>query len=162
MAKVYKIEGLDDCLKCMDAAPANVLKMTRAAMREAGKQTARLIRQRTPGRFRGLVGYKVTKGQVSGNTYALVGYFNKGKRHSSGSDIQDWFKAYWKNYGTLARRDASHHFVNAVKRSVRGRRNNVGQKAENFFEAAIGGWDEQFLRSFREKMKQQEQTLYER
>ena len=39
MAKVYKIEGLDDCLKCMDAAPANVLKMTRAAMREAGKQT---------------------------------------------------------------------------------------------------------------------------
>ncbi len=32
MAKVFKIDGLDDCIKCMDQAPANVLTMTRTAM----------------------------------------------------------------------------------------------------------------------------------
>ena len=162
MAKVFKIEGIDECIKCMDAAPENVMKMTLNAMRDAGKQTARMIRQRTPGRFRRLVGYKVSKGQISGNTYALVGYFNKGKKKSSNSEISDWFKAYWKNYGTLARRDASHNFVTAVKRNVRGRRNQLGQPAELFFEQAIGGWDNEFLASFRESMKKQESTLYDR
>ncbi len=162
MARVYKIEGLDDCIKCLDRAPANVVKMTRTAMREAGKQTARLIRQRTPGRFRRLVGYKVSKGQLSGNTYALVGYFNKSGKKASNRDIPDWFKAYWKNYGTLARRDASHHFVTPVKKGrVPGRRNQMGQPAVNFFEAAIGGWENQFLNAFQNSMKAQENKLTE-
>ncbi len=162
MAKVFKIEGLDDCIKCMDSAPANVVKMTRTAMKAAGKSTAALIRQRTPGPFRKLVGYRVTKGQLSGNTYALVGYFNKGAKKNSNSEISVWFKAYWKNYGTLARRDASHNFVTPVKARVRTRRNNVGQPAELFFESAIPGWDRRFLDTFQESMKKQEQTLYDR
>lgn len=162
MAKVYKIEGLDDCIKCMDAAPANVMKMARTAMKDASKVTARDIRSRTPGRWRRLVAYKVTKGQFSGDTYALVGYFNKGAKKNSNTEIPDWFKAYWKNYGTLARRDRNHHFVNPVKRGTKRRRNNVGQRAENFFENAIGGWDTRFLNAFRESMKQQENKLYDR
>lgn len=161
MAKVYKIEGLDDCIRAMDRAPENVVKITRISMREASKQTARMIRQRTPGRFRRLVGYKVTKGQLTGDTYALVGYFNKGKKKSSDREIPDWFKAYWKNYGTLSRRDASHQFVYGVKPHAK-RRNNVGQPAENFFEQAIDGWDNKFLSAFRDKMKQQEDKLYDR
>ena len=44
MAKVFKIEGLDDCIKCMDEAPQNVMKMTKTAMKEAGRATARVIR----------------------------------------------------------------------------------------------------------------------
>ena len=162
MAKVFKIEGLDDCIRCMDAAPGNVMKMTRNAMKEGGKSTARMIRQRTPARWRRLVGYKVTKGQLSGDTYALVGYFNKGKAKGSNAEIPDWFKAYWKNYGTLARRDASHHFVSPVKAHVRGRRNNIGQPANLFFEQAIGGWDQKFLGAFQDSMKKQESTLYDR
>ena len=151
MAKIGTIEGLDDCLKCLDTAPENVVKMTKNAMREGGKAASRVIRAKTPARWRRLVGYKVSKGQLSGNTYALVGYFNKG-----------WFKAYWKNYGTLARRDASHHFSNPVKRNVRGRRNNVGQPANLFFEQALGGCYERFLSAFRDSMSKQEQTLYDR
>lgn len=162
MAKVFKIEGLDDCIKCMDAAPANVMKMTRAAMKDAGKVTARDIRSRTPGRWRRLVGYKVTKGQLSGNTYALVGYFNKGAKKNSNAAIPDWFKAYWKNYGTLARRDRNHHFTNPVKGGSKRRRNNVGQHAENFFESAISGWDSRFLSAFQDSMKKQENKLYDR
>lgn len=162
MAKVFKIEGLDDCIKCIEHAPENVLKMTKASMKDAGKATATLIRQRTPSRFRRLVGYKVSKGQLSGNTYALVGYFSKGKKKNSNSEIPDWFKAYWKNYGTLARRDRSHNFSYPVKNNVRRRRNNLGQPANNFFESAIGGWERQFLEKFRESMKRQEQKLYDR
>lgn len=162
MATTYRIEGLDDCLKCMDQAPQNVVKMTKTAMREAGKQTARLIRSRTPGRFRRLVGSKVTKGQATGITYALVGYFSKENKKGSHSEVSDWFKAYWKNYGTLARRDRSHAFATSVKPHVKGRRNNVGQNPENFFEQAIEGWDNKFLESFQESMKKQENKLYDR
>ena len=62
MAKAsITIEGLDDCIKCLDRAPDNLLKMSRKAMREAAKPTARVIRQQTPKRFRKLVRYKVVK-----------------------------------------------------------------------------------------------------
>lgn len=162
MAKVYKIEGLDDCIKCMDQAPENVMKMTKAAMKEAGRQTARLIRSATPARWKRLVGSKVTKGQLTGDTYALVGYFNKGKKKGSNAGIPDWFKAYWKNYGTLTKRDQSHRFEYGVKAHSNGRRNNVGQPAENFFEAAIGGWDSKFFDEFQKSMVKQENKLYDR
>jgi len=162
MAGVYKIEGLDDCIRCMDHAPQNVLKMTQKAMKEAGRHTARVIRGKTPGRWRRLVGSKVTKGQISGDIYALVGYFNKAQKKGSNAEIPDWFKAYWKNYGTLTRRDQSHHFVNGIKAKVRGRRNNLGQPANNFFEQAIQGWAGEFLGTFQQSMKQQEDTLYDR
>lgn len=162
MAKIGTIEGLDDCLKCLDTAPENVVKMTKNAMREGGKAASRVIMAKTPARWRRLVGYKVSKGQLSGNTYALVGYFNKGKSKGTAGAIDDWFKAYWKNYGTLARRDASHHFSYPVKRHVRGRRNNVGQPANLFFEQSLGGCYERFLSAFRDSMSKQEQTLYDR
>ena len=158
----YKIDGLDDCLKCLDAAPDNVVKMTKVSMREAGKKTARIIRSRTPGRFRRIVGYKVQRGDVSKNLYTLVGYFNKGKKKSSDKEIADWFKAYWKNYGTLTRRDASHHFEYPVKGRVRTRRNNVGQPAENFFEQAIEGWEGESMKAFEDEMVKQQDKLYDR
>ena len=158
----YKIEGMDDCLRCLDAAPGNVVKMAKTAMREGGKQTARLIRQRTPARWRKLAGYKISKGQLSGDSYALVGYFNKGGKKEERGQIPDWFKAYWQNYGTLTKRDPSHHFENAVKGKVRGRRNSVGQAAQNFFEGAIGGWEDKFMEAFEKKMAEQEDKLYDR
>jgi len=161
MAGSISIEGLDDCLRCLDAAPANLVKMTRTAMRDASKATSRQIRQKTPARFRRLVRYKVFKGQVSGNLGALVGLFNKGKTNGS-SQVADWFKAYWKNYGTLTRRDQSHHFQQPVKRRVRGRRNNIGQPAEKFFEDAIAGWEGPFMDAFSKSLKEQENKIYDR
>ena len=162
MAEVAYIEGLDDCLRCLNQSPENVLKMTKQALREAGKKTARQIRQKTPQRFRRLVKYKVFKGQVSQDLSALVGLFNKQQKANGSSGVQDWFKAYWKNYGTLARRDPDHHFEQAVKRNVRNRRNNVGQPAEKFFEAASAGWEGPFMDTFSQSMKDQEDKLYDR
>jgi len=162
MAQLIHIEGLDDCLRCMDAAPSNALKMTQTALREASKKSARTIRQKTPPRFRRLVKYKVFKGQVTNSQNALVGLFNKKQTTNGSSTVADWFKAYWKNYGTLTRRDQQHVFDTQVKRRVARRRNNVGQPHENFFEAAIAGWEGPFMEAFEQSMAEQQEKLYDR
>lgn len=160
----YKIEGLDDCLKCIDKAPDNVLKMTKASMREAAKKTTRSIRQRLPKQFwRRLVRYKMSKGQLTQNTYVLMGLFNKGKKNADGGKyIPDWFKAYWQNYGTLKHRDSSHHFDYPVKAGTKRRRNNEGQMATNDFETAIAGWESEFMATFEDEMVKQQDKLYDR
>ena len=162
MAQLGHIEGLDDCLRCMDAAPQNAVKMAQTAMREAAKKSARTIRQKTPRRFRRLVKYKVFKGQETKNYNALVGLFNKKQTTNGSSEIPDWFKAYWKNYGTLTRRDPSHTFDSPVKQRVPRRRNNIGQPYENFFEGAIAGWEGPFMDAFEQSMAEQQEKLYDR
>lgn len=162
MAKLVHIEGLDDCLRCLDAAPKNALSMTQTALRDASKKSVRIIRQKTPQRFRRLVKYKVFKGQITNNMNALVGLFNKGQSKNGSSEVSDWFKAYWKNYGTLTRRDPEHIFDQAVKRRVMRRRNNVGQHHENFFEGAIAGWEGPFMDAFEQSMAEQQEKLYDR
>lgn len=162
MAQVVHIEGLDDCFRCLDAAPGNAVKMTQTALREASRKAARTIRQKIPQRFRRLVKYKVFKGQVTQNTNALVGLFNKKQTKNGSNEVPDWYKAYWRNYGTLTKRDQQHTFDTPVKRHVARRRNDIGQAAEKFFEAAIAGWDGPFMEAFEQSMAEQQEKLYDR
>ena len=96
---------------------------------------------------------------------ALVGAFNRVK---SGTDEpDDWFKAYWKNYGTLTHRDPGHKFDYPIKpdnwAAAKRRRNRVGQKHENFYDGAVNGPAQNaFLRAFQDYIKQQEDKLKER
>ncbi len=154
------ISGLDDCLKCFDQAPDNLLKVVRMALKEGGKEAAKEIRKAMPRRFKRLVSSKIVKGTLSGDYTALVGAFNKVK--SGTSEPDDWFKAYWKNYGTLTRRDRNHKFDYPVKRLNHKRRNEVGQPAEKFYDPAIVPAQEAFLRKFQDSVKQQEDKLKER
>ena len=158
------ITGLDDALKCFDRAPSNLLKVVKQALRDGGKQAAKEIRKAMPRRFKRLVSSKVVKGSVSGDWSALVGAFNK---IQSGTDEpSDWFKAYWKNYGTLTHRDKSHKFDYPIKpdhwAAAKRRRNNVGQPHENFYDGAIGPAQDAFLRAFQDSVKRQEDKLKER
>ena len=154
------ITGLDDCLKCFDKAPSNLLKVVKQALRDGGKQAAKEIRKAMPRRFKRLVSCKVVKGSVSGDWSALVGAFNKAK---SGTDEpDDWFKAYWKNYGTLTHRDKSHKFDYPIKKLNRKRRNEVGQPAEMFYDPAIPAAQDAFLRKFEDYIKTNEDYLKER
>lgn len=154
------ITGLDDCLKCFDRAPGNLLKVVKQALRDGGKQAAKEIRKAMPRRFKRLVSSKVVRGTLSGDWSALVGAFNRVK---SGTDEpDDWFKAYWKNYGTLAHRDRSHKFDYPIKHLNRKRRNESGQPAENFYDPAIGPAQDAFLRAFQDSVKRQEDKLKER
>lgn len=154
------ITGLDDCLKCFDKAPENLLKLVKKALKEGGKQAAKEIRKVMPRRFKRLVSNKVVKGALSGDTYALVGAFNRVK--SGTNEPDDWFKAYWMNYGTLTKRSKEHKFDYPIKKLSQKRRNEVGQKAEMFYDRAVAPAQEAFLRAFQDYVKANEDQLKER
>ena len=144
MAGYARIEGLDEALRAIDRSPAELLKLNQAAMRKAAQATLREVRGKLPSRWRKLAGAKVSKAW-DGHTLARVGLYNTG---DGDRKSMDWFKAYWKNYGTLKHRDPSHHFDTPVKAAKPGRRNNEGQRAEHFFEAAMSQADATFTEVF--------------
>lgn len=152
------IEGLDDCLRKLDALPANALKICEESMKEAGKPVVQHVRSGVPSEFRRLVKMKLIPAgkMMSGLTTLIIGAF-KGKVR--GNEIPAWFKMYWKNYGTLTKRDPQHEFVHPVKKSVRGRRNNVGQAHENFFDDALRGWEAMMEQGFVSAIRRREDQL---
>ena len=154
------ITGLDDALKCFDQAPANLLKVVKQALKDGGKQAAKEIRKAMPRRFKRLVSCKVVKGALSQDWSALVGAFNKAQNGTD--EPSDWFKAYWKNYGTLTHRDQAHRFDYPIKKLGHKRRNEVGQPHENFYDGAIGPAQDAFIRAFQDSVKAQEDKLKER
>ena len=164
MATQTYITGLDDCLKCFDQAPKNLLKVVKKALKDGGKQAAKELRKAMPRRFKRLVSNKVVKGAESGDYSALIGAFNRVK---SGTDEpDDWFKAYWKNYGTLTKRDPHHKFDYPIKpdtwAAAKRRRNRVGQRHENFYDGAVAPAQQAFIRAFQDSLKAQEDKLKER
>ena len=88
--------------------PDKMLKLTKKSMRSAASESAKIIRRAGNQRFASLVGYKVASGKLSGDLSAAVGYFRS--RQKEKSDVDDWFKAYWSEYGTLENRYAGHRF----------------------------------------------------
>ena len=157
MAIVMTIEGLADYLRTLDDAPQTLVKCVRKAMRKAGSELARDIKSGTPQSFRPLVKCKVVKARISRNLSSAVGLY---KDKTTGREIPEWFKAYWKNYGTLQRRDPSHRFDRPIKPdgtvAARNRRNRVGQYNENFFEETLpSGWESKYVNTFTREMRSQ-------
>ena len=97
--------------------PDKMLKLTKKSMRSAASESAKIIRRAGNPRFDSLVGYKVASGKLSGDLSAAVGYFRS--RQKEKSDVDDWFKAYWSEYGTLENRYAGHRFQR--RRAARSR-----------------------------------------
>ena len=97
--------------------PEKMLKLTKKSMRSAASESAKIIRRAGNPRFASLVGYKVASGKLSGDLSAAVGYFRS--RQKEKSDVDDWFKAYWSEYGTLENRYARHRFQR--RRAARSR-----------------------------------------
>ena len=97
--------------------PDKMLNLTKKSMRSAASESAKIIRRAGNPRFASLVGYKVASGKLSGDLSAAVGYFRS--RQKEKSDVDDWFKAYWSEYGTLENRYAGHRFQR--RRAARSR-----------------------------------------
>ena len=97
--------------------PEKMLKLAKKSMRSAASESAKIIRRAGNPRFASLVGYKVASGKLSGDLSAAVGYFRS--RQKEKSDVDDWFKAYWSEYGTLENRYAGHRFQR--RRAARSR-----------------------------------------
>ena len=158
MSMSIRIEGLDDCLKALDRLPENALRMTEAALKEAAQPVAKRMRSKMPARFRKLIKAKVIKAErrLNGNSTAIIGAFKRRKQDEK--EVNDWFKMYWQNYGTLSHRDPGHEFVFPIKKGKR-RRNNVGQDHLNFFESAAEGWDQMMYKSFIAALKKRDKEL---
>lgn len=154
-----RIEGLEDTLKYFDEAPDKLLKLSQKASREGAKAVGKKLRSGLPKNFKKLTKYKVKK-TGSGELSITIGLYNNQGRPEK---APDWFKAYWLNYGTLEGRDPSHHFSNAIKRrhtsAAKNRRNKEGIQARNFYEGAIRGWEDVFIRAFEEALKKNEDDL---
>ena len=151
------IEGLAEYLRTLDEAPDVLIKCVRKSMRKAGTELARDMKAGIPAGFRPLVKCKVVKARISRNLSSAVGLY---KSASKDDDGFKWFKAYWKNYGTLARRDPSHRFDNPIKpdgtQAAMNRRNRIGQFSERFFEAALPpGWESRYVSTFVREMRSQ-------
>ncbi len=159
MSMSIRIEGLDDCLKALDRLPENALRMTEASLKEAAQPVAKMMRSKMPQRFRKLIKSKVIKAErrMNGNSTAIIGTFKR--RKQSDKEVNDWFKMYWQNYGTLSHRDPGHEFVFPIKKGNRRRRNNVGQDHLNFFEAAAEGWDKMMYNNFIAALKKRDKEL---
>lgn len=157
-----EIENLSEILDRFDKAPEKFLNVCKTCMKEGGKQVAKEIRGKAPSRFKRLVGYKMSLGQMSKDNYVFMGFFNKDRKKDLKS-IPDWFKAYWKNYGTLTKRYGGHDFRTPIKSAKTSsgskRRNNVGQDAELWFERIIPGWDKTYVDAFTKKLKENEDKL---
>lgn len=172
-----KIEGLDECLRAFDKADANMFKVSKDAMKAGNKAVTKQMRATAPKRWRKLIKAKVYR-LPNGKLAARAGLYNSGQsgghqNKSANGAIPDWFKAYWANYGTLSRRDPNHRFDYPVKsakkvtskqarmkgQSVKYRRNDSGQPAQHFFENAISGWEDKFIRAYKDSIKQNEDKL---
>ena len=159
----FEIQGLEDCLRWMDKLPENCIKVSRSAMRDASRSVTKKMRTRTPKRWRRLVKFLVNKSS-DGTLAAWIGLFNghqqQGHQNKDAKAIDDWFKAYWANYGTLTHRDQSHSFKYGIKN--RKRRNNVGQRPMNFFEFAANGAESEFVDAFSKALAEKERDFYDR
>lgn len=159
MATIY-IEGVEDVLRMFDDAPKELQKSGRKAMAAAGRKVAAQIKRNIPSRWKKLIrsNAKVAR---SGDIWANMGMFNRHEQEGAqaGAPIDDWFKAYWKNYGTLTRRDPSHHFDNKIrgKNTPKGRRrrNDIGQPYHRFFESSVEGWESLFYQEFEQSLRKQ-------
>ena len=116
MAVKVQIDA-SDVEALMKRYPDKMLKLTKKSMRSAASESAKIIRRAGNPRFASLVGYKVASGKLSGDLSAAVGYFRS--RQKEKSDVDDWFKAYWSEYGTLENRYAGHRFQR--RRAARSR-----------------------------------------
>lgn len=151
--KTYELENVEACLRLLDKAPENLLKVAKKALASASKKTVKYFKGGIPDRYQALSSYRV-KQLRNGSLSATVGLFDKGKKggHQPGNGadpVLDWFKAYWQNYGTLGGRDPQHNFREPVKKAKRARMPH-GITARRFFERSTNGWQDVFVKEFKD------------
>ena len=146
-----KIEGGELALQTFKEFPIKADKVVKEAMRDASKVVVKDLKAKMPNKtFRKAVKSKIAEG--ADYTFANVGILRSKK------DNLTWFKAYWKNFGTLANRDVSHKFV--YPRKHISSKFKGGIKPSHFFESAIVGedqrWKKEFTKSLEEKAKKRQ------
>ena len=156
MADGITIEvDVDDVLESFDVARRDRNKVKKQAMGDAAKKTATFVKGRTPARWKSL-----TKGTswISGEGTVGASF---GMTRKKG---EDWFKAYWLNYGTYSKRDPEHKFRYARKRRTAswGNGGKPNTTYYHFFENAIPGWERKFSAEFTKALQKRIDKLFKR
>jgi hypothetical protein len=170
MNEVVRIEGMSDCLNWCDKAPEDMVKLAKKAMRAGGGAVTKRMKPSIDARWRRLIKYKVTGGRNDKDLNCGIGFFNghqqQGKQSTKGAPIDDWFKFYWMNYGTLTRRDPNHRFTKPIRpahhAASQRRRNRLGQPHRNYFEAAMEGYEDTFFNAFAKHVAENIEECYDR
>lgn len=164
---MVKIEGISEAMRAFQNAPEKMDKIALSAIRSACKPIARDIRSKTPSRFKKLVKSKV-KANHNHEIEAWIGFFNgKQKNGRQGkTKVDDWFKFYWQNYGTLENRDPNHRYKSPIKHNrtaaARNRRGSRGIKARHYYPYDDGlpqNMVSQYLQELRSSFKKQEKNI---
>lgn len=157
-----RIEGIEEMRRSLDMSVREMENITVKAMRSASRSVTKEVKSRlTDENFRFLVKSKVKKGQKTKSGYptAVIGMFKppyaKRGESSNNENRLNWYKAYWKNYGTLQRRSSSHHFVKPIKVKSRGKTGGITPRG--FFEQALNsvGWESKIRGAFAKNFKKQ-------
>jgi len=161
MANDMRIEGLEEMRRALDLTVKEMDDITVKAMRSATRPVARKIRSRLgSGEYGFLVKSKAVKGKKTRSGYptAVIGMLKPpfARRGKSGSKKWfNWYKAYWKNYGTLGKRSPSHHFVEPIRPNSRGTAGGITPRG--FFEQALTGvnWQAEIRAGFSKNLAKQ-------
>ena len=124
------VEGVREVLELLYDYPKEIDKIAKSALRKAIAPLVRDVKKANP-----VKGVKISiKPLRSFNPGLKYGYFGQ-VGDSNRLEVSPWFKAYWKNYGTMSRRYSGHKFLTGV----RGRGRGKGVRPRLFFENAVEG-----------------------
>lgn len=160
-----KIEGTYEYTQFLRRYPLECNKIILKALRASARPITNAVRRGSPSdRWRKLVKAKAAQSKKTKRLYVTAGYSGKrgGTKKSSGYEGDanwEWFKAYWKNNGTLRRRDPSHDFVYPIRSRSGKNRNQQGIHARNFYEKSVEGLEPKVERVFVRSIEKQHEQL---
>lgn len=151
----------DGLLRFLDRAPGDVVKITKKSWSAAGRIVSNQLKKEIDPRFNKLCKAKVgmtRDGKVSGavGLFKGKGQYN-GNQPEKGSKVDDWFKYYWKEYGTLDNRDPGHHFDR--KRKSVSKEWKGGIQPAHEFESARARAKATLFREFENQFQKNFKTL---
>lgn len=121
-----ELDGFDNFAKLSRELPKRHINIiARKAMRRGLKPALQKIKMDTPAR----TGQLRKNVEVKGLRGAEVSLQFKTRKK-----MDDWFKAYWSEYGTLSNRDSSHKFDRPRKKKTENWKGGI--KAKYFFKNA--------------------------
>jgi len=149
-----KLEGIEESLKILEAYPNKINSVVKKALKNAVDPTINEMKSFAHPKFRKIVKYKFMKGR---NPAIKFGFFGTKGETSEGENVPTWFKAYWKNYGTLDRRFAGHKFER--ERKLKTKNWTGGVKPVLFFERSVVGKEATIYQRFQQNLALETEKL---
>lgn len=148
------LSGVDEALSTLEQYPNKINSVVKKALKASVNPTIESMKSYAHPKFRKIVKYKLMRGR---NPLIKFGFFGKKGEFPNGKNVPTWFKAYWKNYGTLDYRFSGHSFER--KRKALTAKWTGGVKPVLFFERSVAGHEEEIFNRFKESILQEVEKI---